>query len=450
MAILTRTAGQTLSLSEVRAFFDGKFDPAVAGVDGSSLSHYLRGRGIVPSVSQGAGFTDFYTGMPHARFGRGFNGADGTTNSAEHTWGIYSNTVDLTTNPIGIDPESTALTEGSEYRLVFNIRDEDGNDISADYLAFLSGDRLRFERNTGTFAGNGYVFELTNDAVSNNDDGQGDNPVVVTMGARVIEILGTGLIDDQLSTSPDRDTLTASRSAGGITYPATGGIALDNLGSVQKATTPATSWPSEAADLMGAVSDPSWDNDLDYAPGTTTEAGSIVNDTGETFTIFNITCAVTFTNLRGNASINPFFWVRRNNGNVGFPNPTITSTGQQIYTISSNTGFTWNVANGTNLNFQLNSGQAFDYTVDYLRINLASNEEFAPTGTGGGGGGMDINVDVPETSPLMLSQLRNVDDGLPEEEQQQQQQSSAQSNPPPGGSTDDTDLSPTTGPNGET
>ena len=63
---------------------------------------------------------------------------------------------------------------------------------------------------------------------------------------------------------------------------------------------------------------------------------------------------------------------------------------------------------------------------------------------------MDINVDVPEVSPLMLSQLRNVDDGLPEEEQQQQQQSSAQSNPPPGGSTDDTDLSPTTGPNGET
>ena len=32
MAQLTRTAGQTLSLSEVRAFFDGKFDPAVAGV----------------------------------------------------------------------------------------------------------------------------------------------------------------------------------------------------------------------------------------------------------------------------------------------------------------------------------------------------------------------------------------------------------------------------------
>ena len=287
MARLTRTAGQPLSLSEVRAFFAGKFDPAVAGVDGSSLSHYLRDGGIVPATSQGGG---------------------------------------------------------------------------------------------------------------------------------------------------------------GVTYPATGGIALDDLGSVQKAVSPATSWPSAAVTLMGETSGASWDDDLEYAPGTTTQAGSIVNDTGQTFSIFNITCAVTYTNLRGNASINPFFWVRRNNGNVGFPNPTITATGQQIYTISSNTGFTWNVANGTNLNFQLNSSQAFDYTIDYLRINLTSNAEFAPTGTGGGGA---INEDVPETSPLSLSQLRNVDDGLPEEQQQQQQGPSARSNPPPGGSTDDTDLSPTTGPNGE-
>ena len=58
MAQLTRTAGQTLSLSEVRAFFDGKFDPAVAGVDGSSLSHYLRNGGIVPGfpLEGGVGF----------------------------------------------------------------------------------------------------------------------------------------------------------------------------------------------------------------------------------------------------------------------------------------------------------------------------------------------------------------------------------------------------------
>ena len=199
---------------------------------------------------------------------------------------------------------------------------------------------------------------------------------------------------------------------------------------------------------MGETSGAGWDDDLDYVPGTTTQVGSINNDTGQTFTIFNITCAVNYTNLRGNASISPFFWVRRSGANIGFPNPTITSTGQQIYTISSNTGFTWNVANGALLDFNIFQGSvAFDYTIDYLRINLTSNEEFEPTGTGGGGA---INEDVPETSPLMLSQLRNVDDGLPEEEQQQQQQSSAQSNPPPGGSTDDTDLSPTTGPNGET
>ena len=288
MAILTRTAGQTLSLSEVRAFFNGKFDPAVAGVDGSSLSHYLRDGGIVPATSQGGG---------------------------------------------------------------------------------------------------------------------------------------------------------------GVTYPATGGIALDDLGSVQKTSASSTSWPADDVTLMGETSGATWDDDLDYVPGTTTQVGSINNDTGQTFTIFNITCAVNYTNLRGNASISPFFWVRRSGANIGFPNPTITSTGQQIYTISSNTGFTWNVANGALLDFNIFQGSiSFDYTIDYLRINLTSNEEFEPTGTGGG---MAINVDVPETSPLSLSQLRNVDDGLPEEQQQQQQGPSARSNPPPGGSTDDTDLSPTTGPNGE-
>ena len=62
MARLTRTAGQTLSLSEVRAFFNGKLDPAVAGVDGSSLSHYLRDGGIVPATSQGGAATYPTTG----------------------------------------------------------------------------------------------------------------------------------------------------------------------------------------------------------------------------------------------------------------------------------------------------------------------------------------------------------------------------------------------------
>ena len=71
---------------------------------------------------------------------------------------------------------------------------------------------------------------------------------------------------------------------------------------------------------------------------------------------------------------------------------------------------TW--ANGTTLNFRLFSNDTpetpFTYTINNLRFNLNGTTEFVPTGGGGGGA---INEDVPETSPLSLSQLRNVDDG---------------------------------------
>lgn len=249
---------------------------------------------------------------------------------------------------------------------------------------------------------------------------------------------------------------SVSEGGGGApTYPATGGIALDDLGAVQATTGNSNSWPDQATDLMGMTSDASWNNDLVYAPGTTTQAGSIVNNTGVDLRVFNIRCEVEYTNLRGNANINPFFWVRRGNDNVAFPNPTISATGTRVYELTNESGWDW--FNGVNLNFILFSSPArnYDYTINYLRINLVSNVAFDPTGTGGGGGD-PINTTVPDAAPFSLSHLRNVDDGVADRVERdvgdEPPTPGAQENPAPGNSVseDGTDLSPTHGPNGET
>ena len=54
------------------------------------------------------------------------------------------------------------------------------------------------------------------------------------------------------------------------------------------------------------------------------------------------------------------------------------------------------------------SDRPFNYTVEYVRVRFSGTAAFAPTGTGGG---TAINQTIPTSSPLSLSQLRNVDDG---------------------------------------
>ena len=187
MAILTRTAGQTLSLSEVRAFFDGKYDPVATGLDGRSLSHYLRDGGIVLSVSDGGGGGDataeqftvtansvitnpttqaatqvYQDTDTHARLARGSDGADGDNNSARGTWGVYPSGSNYNNNITGVNIETTALTVNSSVDLLFHREQEDGTNRQATFLTFQTGDTMRIQRNAGssTFAGNGYVFTL--------------------------------------------------------------------------------------------------------------------------------------------------------------------------------------------------------------------------------------------------------------------------------------------------
>ena len=315
MATLPITSG-SINLTDVASFFN------VSG--NTNLADYVRGGDIVPATGAGGDlpFVQFYTSTPHARFGRGFNGADGTTSSTEHTWGIYSNTADLTTNPTGLEPDTTALTVGTSYRLELNVRNEDGTDISADYLTFQPGDRLRFERNTGTFAGNGYLFELDGLSLESNADGQGDQPVVVSMSARVVELVGTGLIDDQLSTSPNRDTLTATRQAiaGEGIYPITNGYAVENLGPQTQNPGNQFSWPTTQARIHGVP-------DISFIAGggegndsTTLECRFQNNSHTTSYRARRLDIGITFTGtLPGDESIQPQFWFNRGGSTIILP-----------------------------------------------------------------------------------------------------------------------------------
>ena len=668
MAQLTRTAGQSLSLSEVRAFFDGKFDPATAGVDGSSLSHYLRDGGIVRSVSDGGGgeavaeqFTVTANGAItnpttsagtqvyqrtdfHGRIGRNSNGADNAS-TGPGTWGVYPDGSDfVNTNVAGLDIEVTPLTVGADYALIFNVQDQADNNIEATFEAFQVNDVMSIIRNNGGDSGNGYQFELRGVPVSiEQNDGDTRN-VIVAMDARVTRIFGDGTMTDQLLDASINDTLTVTRGAtvanpptirfqldgsispstldvtitagqttvleqqeviytalggvsgltrvaavadlvdnvaaslatftigssttswfpatagddaaetrsgdafpttgdiflsigsgnpvdlaglgigtlpfdvttdltvsvddalnsgasvfsvtrvsshtrgsvgfttftldaatrtgsatlnggryefrvnqavpehitydatgaradttysvvtagaagidgnsytidtiqqganagGEITYPATGGFAMDDLGQISHTSGVSYSWPTGDVPVSGQTSFTGGASDLDYEPGDGTGAlfarfGRVNNTTGAQRQIRNITCEVTFDTVTG--SITPFFWVRRGTTNIMFLNPSVSQGDTEVYTINGT--FDW--ATGVDLNFGFfDSSNNFTYTVNYFRVNLEAEEEFEPTGTGGGGGGQPINQDVPTSSPLSLSQLRNVDDG---------------------------------------
>ena len=93
-----------------------------------------------------------------------------------------------------------------------------------------------------------------------------------------------------------------------------------------------------------------------------------------------------------------------------FLSPSVSQGDTEVYTINGN--FDWLTGVDLNFGFFL-SGSNFTYTVNHFRVNLSAEEEFAPTG-GGGGGGDPINQTIPTSSPLSLSQLGNVDDGVAE------------------------------------
>ena len=212
------------------------------------------------------------------------------------------------------------------------------------------------------------------------------------------------------------------------TYPTTGGLALDDIGSIALPDADAFySWPTGGT-LQGQTAN------FTYNPGDgTTDSenpaqggriidGSITNNTGAPIAMsgVNITCRITYTAFNADAggNINPFFWVIANQ-NVGFPQPTVSQLNTQIvYTIAGGQG-AW-TAGGT-LRFRMFSNtpndRPFNYTVDNLRINLnSSTTEFVPTG----GGTTDINTTFPESGDITFTDFYGVDNGADDTAQQRE------------------------------
>ena len=217
------------------------------------------------------------------------------------------------------------------------------------------------------------------------------------------------------------ERLSAYNRGGGIVpatmtgepaYPATGGIATDDVGSRTHAAGTNYSWPLTAATLEGAT------NGFRYAAGTNINDfgvnGQIFNETGANIDLrnLNITVRVTYTDINNGAT--PFLWFRNNGATAWFSNPAVTQGTQVAYTGTASAGAAiW--INGQAIQFLIfdtSSNRPFDYTVDNIRINLNSSAtEFVPTG----GGTVDINTGISDNGNMVvLSSLRGVDDGVEE------------------------------------
>ena len=225
--------------------------------------------------------------------------------------------------------------------------------------------------------------------------------------------------------------IVPSMSGGAATYP-TGGIAVEDLGTVTIPSNDSTEWPDEPAGGVTVQGDTGWTHDIATTTGNFNGAGQLVNGTGGSVNVGNtrIYAGITFSNFQGDATttIQPFFWNRNTNVNQQL---TINKPLNQDGTVNRG----GSVTQEFELTFQtgtagilINNGGAFDFiifdnqgdrpydaTVDYLRWNLSGTGRFDPTG----GGGTEINQTVSDIpGEVRLSQLRNVDDGREDNQQQ--------------------------------
>ena len=212
--------------------------------------------------------------------------------------------------------------------------------------------------------------------------------------------------------------VTQQGAAAGPTYPDTGGIATDDVGSVTHGSSTNYSWPINAATLQGAT------DGFRYAAGDGTNSfntnGQIFNETGANINLnnVNITVRITFTSIPdGATTITPFFWFRNNTLTSFFSNPAVSVGNQQAYTGTPNAQTsTW--ANGEAIQFIMfstTSDRPFTYTVDNIRINLnSSTDEFLPSG----GGTTDINTTFPESGDITFTDFYGVDNGADDDSRQ--------------------------------
>ena len=121
---------------------------------------------------------------------------------------------------------------------------------------------------------------------------------------------------------------------------------------------------------------------------------------------------MTFSNLPGDELIQPHLWARDSGSGDGRQLTQVVDTEDQLYEFNVTLPAGMSIAAGDTLQFIMfennPSDRPFNYTVEYVRVRFSGTAAFAPTGTGGG---TAINQTIPTSSPLSLSQLRNVDDG---------------------------------------
>ena len=215
------------------------------------------------------------------------------------------------------------------------------------------------------------------------------------------------------------DTIQQGADAGGggtPVYPDTGGFAIENAGTFEARSTDSTNWATSAqgVTVFGMPG-------IEYSiggSGSFTGGGRFRNNTGNTITVQgNMRLRFTASNFRGDstATITPFFWNEESTFEQGTFNrpadPADSVSGEIIINPTAAQSTQWVQGGFLDFIFFDNQGdRPYDVTIDSVRVRFQGTEEFAPTGTTGGGG-QPINQDIPTSSPLSLSQLRNVDDG---------------------------------------
>ena len=201
------------------------------------------------------------------------------------------------------------------------------------------------------------------------------------------------------------NTIQQGENAPGvITYRRTGGFAYDNLGSHTHTGSgnAAYSWPADTTTLQGDTNNGARTYTIPNASGNTFDRFGSINNGQTGLNVRNIGCNITIDDVVGADSVTPTFWVRRGNADLRFLSQTINQGDSHTFVINGT--FSWGRNDPLRMGMFLNS-TSFTYTVNFFRVNLEAEEEFAPIGTGGtGGGGAGAAINTVQT-PVSYTHL---------------------------------------------
>ena len=447
MAILTRTADQSLAFSEVQAFFGRLYSTDIDGIALENLGSVTQPgtTSVTPVTSFAwpnsnsevfgrAGFT--YTPPTRApagdirATGRIRNTSGATVNLSNAQLEVDVNVTDLpdtgSTFALRVVGPAQTLNTGNSFDFIL----QGNNTIPGE-----TGRRTLIA--TTQVGGNGSVTWAHNTEIAVYiTSPNASRPFTLTVEAVRFSFTSAEL-------ERRRDVLSNYRRGGGIvpglTYPATGGIAIDSVGSVTHTATQIGSWPGDpppgTVPVLGQAAGISYHGNSDITLADSF-GGRFYNASGNNISLTNarVDVSITVTDFNATNSADVRFLVRIGQPETGNPStaaflfasntptatpasPTVLLTDQTAFATARQTWTTGtdptDSSTTANLFFTIsNSGvvppdqRPFTYTVNYMRIRFSGTNEFASTG--------NINTSIPtDGSILRLSDLRNVDDGEP-------------------------------------